>query len=171
MSSSIFGGAQDTTDARNAQSGHSTNVAGPLSAGATDNAVALGGAAKLEIKNLAAASTDLAGNKGQLGGQTISNSGKGTVALNTNITSSDPQVAAQAIAAVADVSKQFGTQLKDYLTQAGTQTSQQNQAALGAISSLAGGQQRECQRHRDNKEEADRQLAERRQHQTRSHQS
>lgn len=142
--SSIFGSGQDTTDARNAQSGHSVNVAGPLSTGATDNAVALGAAARLQVKNLATGSTDLESNKGQIGGVSVSGRGAAlstTDNSTTTITSADPTVAAQAINAVADVSKQFGNQLSDFLNKTGQQSSATLQTALGSIGSLSQGQQ------------------------------
>lgn len=79
--------------------------------------------------------TDASGNTGQIGGQ----SAKGNITNTT--TSADPAVAAQAISAVADVSKQFGNQLSDFLSKTGQQSSATLQTALGSIGTLAQGQQ------------------------------
>ena len=140
MSSSIFGGAQDTTDARNAQSGHSNNVAGSFSSSATDSAVALGGGAKLEIKNQAAGAYDLAGNKGQVGGVSVSGKGaKLSTADNsvTNITTSDPGVAQLAISATSTLAYNFGKSLSDYVTKTTQSSAAAQSHTLDALASLS----------------------------------
>jgi hypothetical protein len=89
--------------------------------------------------------TDNSANTGQIGGVKVGDRSSLTTNDNstTTITNTDAAVANQAITAVADVSKQFGAQLKDYLTTTGTQSNQQLTTALSSIGTLAQGQQQQ----------------------------
>jgi hypothetical protein len=110
------------TDQAIVVTGKGTNVgAGAVSQGA-------------KSKILASGATDLSGNKGQVGGTAISGT-KGSV----SISSSDPAVAQQAIAANAILASQFGQTLADFLKTSGQQNADNTAALASAIKSSGGG--------------------------------